>query len=340
MKSGIFAVSCSFLLGNHFSKVDGKVATLVRLRSPAKSIPSVLHANRLPPLVSPGAFPATRSASERTMVVVSIDLEQCDGLVNWRTVAQIPDEKPSKRRAERPKRDNDEDEDGDSGGSEPEDWRGGGGGGGIYDSIIAKWSSRGLPKPPMDCRFDDDGGRIRIHRSRFLQDYDLDDPLIDNSELKVPPCAWSQRLCTALTPLSRFLAQEEFEKKVISKRAQNMEDVGFRLEDEDEDEEGEDEDEDEEEDDEDEDGSSEGEEEGEGDGGEGPQPTRGVSGVGIKRRKRRTQAWGSKGKNLLRDVPEVRTRPIPAPLSAGGLTRAPTDCTGWAACVPCFSLCD
>jgi len=275
------------------------------------------------------------------MVVVSIDLEQCDGLVNWRTVAQIPDEKPTKRRAERPKRDNDEDEDGDSGGSEPEDWRGGGGGGGIYDSIIAKWSSRNRQSMGGFGNPDDDGGGGSASDGYESEDYDLDDPLIDNSELQVPPCAWSQRLCTALTPLSRFLAQEEFEKKVISKRAQNMEDVGFGLEDEDEDEEGEDEDEDgEEEDDEDEDGSSEGEEEGEGDGGEGPQPTRGVSGVGIKRRKRRTQAWGSKGKNLPRDVPEVRTRPIPAPLSAGGLTRAPTDCTGWAACVPCFSLCD
>jgi len=275
------------------------------------------------------------------MVVVSIDLEQCDGLVNWRTVAQIPDEKPTKRRAERPKRDNDEDEDGDSGGSEPEDWRGGGGGGGIYDSIIAKWSSRNRQSMGGFGNPDDDGGGGSASDGYESEDYDLDDPLIDNSELQVPPCAWGQRPCTALTFLSRFLAQEEFEKKVISKRAQNMEDVGFGLEDEDEDEEGEDEDEDgEEEDDEDEDGSSEGEEEGEGDGGEGPQPTRGVSGVGIKRRKRRTQAWGSKGKKLPRDVPEVRTRPIPAPLSAGGLTCAPIDCTGCAACVPRFSLCD
>eukprot|EP00290_Baffinella_frigidus_P019667 CAMPEP_0180195536 /NCGR_PEP_ID=MMETSP0987-20121128/3629_1 /TAXON_ID=697907 /ORGANISM="non described non described, Strain CCMP2293" /LENGTH=144 /DNA_ID=CAMNT_0022150363 /DNA_START=91 /DNA_END=521 /DNA_ORIENTATION=- len=144
------------------------------------------------------------------MVVISVNLEECEGLVNWRTLAQIPDE-PAKRRPERVDKDDGDEDEGESD-DEPDEGRGGGGGAGIYQRIIAKWSS--MNRKSTGGGEDGGGSESEGYTS---DDYDLDDDgLIDNTEL-----------------------QDQFEKKVISKRARKQQDdPGFGLEDEDDEEQG------------------------------------------------------------------------------------------------------
>jgi hypothetical protein len=115
------------------------------------------------------------------MVVVSVDLEACEGLVNWRILAHIVDE-PAKRRPERVEKDDGDDEEAESD-EEPEEGKGGGAGGGIYQRIIAKWSS--MNRQSTGGGEDGGGSESEGYTSN---DYDLEDgDLIDNTELQVCP---------------------------------------------------------------------------------------------------------------------------------------------------------
>lgn len=132
------------------------------------------------------------------MVVISVNLEECEGLVNWRTLAQIPDE-PAKRRPERVDKDDGDEDEGESD-DEPDEGRGGGGGAGIYQRIIAKWSS--MNRKSTGGGEDGGGSESEGYTS---DDYDLDDDgLIDNTELQVCTPSYnplSSRCLTSCLPV-------------------------------------------------------------------------------------------------------------------------------------------
>eukprot|EP00961_Rhodomonas_salina_P206543 2788419-Rhodomonas_salina.2 len=86
------------------------------------------------------------------MVKFEVNLEECGGIVNWKQVAGIVDEKPAQRpKAQGPSGDDDnsgiEDEEGDGDGKAD-----GARPGGIFDRIIAKWGGySGGPQVGMHC---------------------------------------------------------------------------------------------------------------------------------------------------------------------------------------------